>query len=75
MMIDTVFNNTFFGGHGVWMLVVFAVIIIPFWRICQRIGYPGWVSVLIWIPLVNIIFIYFIAFSDWTTNKAGEHHD
>ena len=54
---------------GVWLIG--AIIgIIPFWRICARVGYSPWLSLLVAIPLVNIIFVYFLAFSAWPSQKG-----
>lgn len=58
--------------HSFGFLLIGALIaIIPFWRICARAGYSPWLSLLIVIPLVNVIFIYFLAFSDWPSQKAA----
>lgn len=72
MMNDSMFGNAMGAGHGLWMLAIAIVFVIPAWRICQRTGYPGWLGVLILIPLVNLVFFYYIAFADWPINKSGE---
>jgi hypothetical protein len=60
------YEHNFFG---VWLIG--AIIgIIPFWRICKRVGYSPWLSLLMAVPLVNVIFIYFLAFSDWPSQKG-----
>ncbi len=53
------------GAHWLWMLVVAALVVIPVWRICVRIGYPGALSLLMLVPLLNLGLLYFIAFADW----------
>ena len=59
--------------HGVGLIWLIGVIIaiVPFWRICERIGYSPWLSLLIAVPLVNLIFIYFLAFSTWPGGKSA----
>ena len=47
------------------MLVLGLILIIPFWRLFSKAGYSGWWSLLIVIPLVNLITLYVLAFSDW----------
>jgi uncharacterized protein (DUF983 family) len=47
------------------MLIAAIIVIIPFWRIFAKAGYSGWLSLLMVIPLVNIIMLYFLAFADW----------
>lgn len=48
-----------------WMILLAVVVVIPFWRICSRAGYPGVISLLILVPLANLVFLYFLAFADW----------
>lgn len=55
-----------FSGFGwLWMLVWAAIVIVPFWRICEKAGYAGALSLLILVPLVNIGFLYFLGFARW----------
>lgn len=57
-----------FSGTGFfWMLLISVIIVIPAWRICRRIGYPGALGILILVPFANILLLYFIAFSRWRT--------
>ena len=58
------------GMHLAWMLVMAVIIVIPFWRICSKAGYPGGLSLLILIPLVNLVFLYFLAFSRWPAHRT-----
>ena len=55
---------------GPFWLIGAAIVIIPFWRICQRVGYSPWLSLLMALPLVNLIFIYVLAFSNWPSQKG-----
>ena len=71
-MGESMFGNTMWAGHWLWMLVIAIVVVIPAWRICQRTGYPGWMGVLILIPIVNLVLLYFIAFSDWPVERSGK---
>ena len=58
-------------GAGMWpfgplmMLVMAAVIIVPFWFIFSKAGYSKWLSLLMLVPLVNVIVLYYFAFSKW----------
>jgi len=65
MMNNSMFGDAMWAGHWLWMLALASVVVIPVWRICQRTGYPGWMGILILIPVVNIFFLYFMAFSEW----------
>ncbi|MGP6158873.1 MAG: hypothetical protein ACLPYS_15435 [Vulcanimicrobiaceae bacterium] len=57
------------GGLGLFaMLVVFAVLIFSFyiyWRIAAKAGYNGAVSLLLLVPLVNVVAVIYFAFSEW----------
>jgi hypothetical protein len=61
------------GGYGlVGWLVLATIVIVPFWKICTKAGYPGGLSLLIAIPLVNLVFLYFIAFSEWPAQGRSQ---
>tara|TARA_R110000851_G_scaffold165169_1_gene309656 strand:- start:78 stop:305 length:228 start_codon:yes stop_codon:yes gene_type:complete len=75
MMGNYMFSNGMWFGHWLWMLVIAVLVVIPAWRICKRIGYPGWMGILILIPLANLILLYFIAFSDWPADKTGKQNN
>ncbi|MFU8817286.1 MAG: hypothetical protein ACNA7W_18205 [Pseudomonadales bacterium] len=59
-----------FGLHTMWMLVMAAVVVVPFWRICGKAGYSGWLSLLILIPIANLALLYFLAFSSWPGQRG-----
>lgn len=56
-------------AHTLWMLVMALVIVMPFWRICVKAGYAGWWSLLVLFPLANVVFLYFLAFSEWPSRR------
>lgn len=62
--------GTYHHGWGFPWLVFAVIGIIPFWRICTRVGHSPWLSLLIAVPLANIIFIYYLAFADWPSHKS-----
>jgi len=74
-MEGSMFSHSMWSGHWLGMIIMACVVIIPVWRICQRTGYPGWVSILILVPLVNLGLLYFIAFSDWPADKKGAENE
>jgi hypothetical protein len=47
------------------MLIIAALLAVPFWRICDRLGIPGVTAVLIVVPMVNVVFLYWLAFAEW----------
>ena len=59
---------------GIFLLVVFAVLItvIPFWRICEKAGFPGVLSLLMLVPLGNLVLPFYLAFVDWPALKQTQ---
>lgn len=64
-------NGDMLGGGYLVMLVWAAIVVVPFWRICQKAGYPGALGLLIVVPLANIVFLYYLAFASWPSQKAA----
>ena len=66
------------SGTSMWpfgplmMLVFAALIIVPFWSIFRKAGYSQWLGVLMVVPIVNLVMLYFLAFSDWPRLREGE---
>ncbi len=56
---------------GPWWIIVAVIGVIPFWRLCVRVGYSPWLSLLVLLPIANLIFIYYLAFSDWPGQRPG----
>ena len=60
-----------YGGLGfLGALVLGAIVVVPFWRICVRLGYAGPLSLLVLVPLANVVFLYFLAFAEWPSNSG-----
>jgi hypothetical protein len=53
-------------------VLVIPLFIIPFWRIFSRAGFPGVLAILMLIPLVNLIVLYYVAFSRWNVKPDIE---
>jgi len=43
--------------------------VIPFWQISKKAGYHPTLGILSAIPLVNVVFFYFLAFAEWPVMK------
>lgn len=50
---------------GLMAILVFPIIVIPFWKIFSKAGFAGALSLLMIVPLVNLIVLYVVAFSEW----------
>ncbi len=64
------------SGFGpLWMLLISAIVVLPFFRICTKAGYSGWLSLLVLIPIVNMVFVYFLGFSEWPSLRGDRPTD
>ncbi len=50
-------------------LIVGLVAVVAFWRICEKAGFPGWYGVAVVIPMVNVLFVLFLAFAEWPLER------
>ena len=58
------------GFPGLVMFLIMAVLIIlPFWFIFSKAGHSKWLSLLMVVPVVNIVMLYFLAFSTWPNQR------
>ena len=63
------------GAHWFTMLLGAVMIVLPFWRIFAKAGFSGWLSLLMIVPMVNLIALYVLAFSDWPIARRGSARD
>jgi hypothetical protein len=56
-----------------WIIVLFwvAIFIVPSWRIVQKAGFNGALSLLGLIPLVNIVLFWVFAFIKWPNERSS----
>ena len=65
------------GGAGLALLqlIIFsigaAIVIVPFWKIYSKAGFSKWLSLLMIVPLINLIVLYVVAFSPWPRQRQG----
>ncbi|MCH8552299.1 MAG: hypothetical protein LAT62_10205 [Natronospirillum sp.] len=57
--------ETEWAGHGIGMLIFMIIMLLPFWRITKKAGFSGFWSLLMFVPVANILFLYFLAFARW----------
>lgn len=63
-------NNVGFSGL-LFSLIVMAIIVVPFFQLWKRTGHSGWISLLMLLPLVNLLMLYVLAFKDWPVLKQA----
>lgn len=54
-------------GFGLLFFLIIGVIIgiLPFWMMFSKAGYSGALSLLLLVPIANVIVLFVVAFSDW----------
>jgi len=50
---------------GILFVVILLVVLPPYWVIFKKAGFSPWLSLLMFVPLANIIALYVVAFSKW----------
>ncbi|MCL4794639.1 MAG: hypothetical protein KJZ84_08755 [Bryobacteraceae bacterium] len=53
------------------MIVAAVIVAVPHWKLFERAGYSGALSLLMFIPLVNLIVLVWFAFSEWPALRAA----
>jgi hypothetical protein len=56
---------SFTAFHGLFLLVMVAIFAVPMWKIVTRTGNPGIATLLFFIPLVNIVALWWLAYGRW----------
>ena len=65
MMNDWIGIAGFGFGHWVIFAVMVAVVLYPIGRILSRIGLSPFWSVFVLVPVVNVVALWILAFTDW----------
>jgi hypothetical protein len=47
------------------ILIAIVVALIPYWMIWKKAGFSPWLSLLMFVPMVNIVALYVLAFAQW----------
>ena len=54
------------------IVIVAGIAVLPIWRIVSKAGFPGVLSLLFLIPMVNIIMLFVFAFMKWPIERELE---
>jgi hypothetical protein len=49
----------------VFTVVAFPFLVVPFWKIFSKAGYPGIMGIAMLVTLLNVVMLFFLGFSDW----------
>jgi hypothetical protein len=55
-----------------FLLIILTLYILPFWQIFKKAGFSPWLAILIPVPLVNALVLYYIAFARWPNVPGSE---
>lgn len=68
-------NAAAFGMSFAVLGIIIGLIVIfflPLWRIISKTGLPGALSLLLYIPVINIVMVLILAFTKWPIEKEFE---
>ncbi len=55
---------------ALFALLLALIVIAPYWKIFHKAGFPRVLGLLMIVPLVNLIVLYVVAFSQWKVVPA-----
>lgn len=58
--------------HLLILSIFLLLAIIPYWQIFKKAGFAPALSLLMIVPLANLLILYYIAFAKWTTQSRIE---
>ncbi len=54
------------------ILVFIVMAVIPYWMIWKKAGFSPWFGLLMIIPMVSMIMLYVLAFSEWKVTPVAK---
>jgi hypothetical protein len=62
--------------HLIVLMVVFIplslIVVLPFWQIFKKAGFPAALSLLMAMPFVGLIVLFIVAFSEWPALRRSQ---
>ena len=52
--------------------VLLILVVFPSWKICEKAGFPGWYSLAVFFPMLNVFLLYYLAFASWPALEDAE---
>jgi hypothetical protein len=65
-------NKLLIGVTAIAGLILAVIVTIPYWVIFKKAGFQPILSVLMLVPLVNLVMLYVVAFSLWKTPPTAK---
>ncbi len=66
----THFDIIEFEFNLLWVVLLAAFIAVPFAKISEKSGHNAFLGLLILVPVVNLVFLYYLAFSRWSNSRS-----
>ena len=63
--METTMHSWTLGFGIIPILILLALVVIPYWKIWERTGHSGLWGLLMIIPFVNIVSLWVLAFKPW----------
>jgi len=60
------------GGHLFMLVIGAALIVPPFWQIFSKAGFSPWWSLLMVLPLANLVALWVLGFATWPARSEGD---
>jgi len=60
------------GFAELFLLGVALLVMVGWWRILSRVEYPGFLSLLLFVPIVNLVVFLLFAYLPWPIEDARE---
>jgi len=54
-----------------FLVVLLPVSLAPYWVIFKKAGFSPWLTLLMWIPVISLVVLYFVVFSQWRGTLAA----
>jgi hypothetical protein len=61
----------FFPFFGLFALIGSLLIVVPYWLIFKKAGFSPYLALLMIVPLINLVMLYFLAFAQWNVVPAS----
>jgi len=71
-------NGDIFAVAGILFVLGFVLLVIivsawVWWRIVSKTGHSGWLSLLMWVPIANLVMLLILAFGEWPVHRELEN--
>jgi hypothetical protein len=61
-----------FAPRHLLLLILLVIFVWPWWKIFKKAGYPGWFGLGMFVPLLNLILLFYFAFAEWPILHGGK---